>query len=90
MAKSKKTRKEFNTMAMLLGMAYDPHDHTFLESSPNDKLDYIAIYDADTMERWDYREYMQDTIFDQRLKAVKAGTLGCADGPFSILEENEP
>lgn len=83
MARSDKTIAEFEAAAMLLGLRYDPDDHTFMGE---DCGDLTAILDADTMEPLPLgsRYFMKQdeytpAIWTQRKQAVRRGEIGAAD-----------
>ncbi|QIG66867.1 hypothetical protein EVB41_037 [Rhizobium phage RHph_TM3_14A] len=75
MARSTKTRAEFEAMAMLLGLEYDARDHTFTMFGASGMMMVTEhlILCADTLKP------VSITDFSYRQTKVKEGRLGPAD-----------
>ncbi|QIG67046.1 hypothetical protein EVB31_036 [Rhizobium phage RHph_TM29] len=73
MARSTKTRAEFEAMAMLLGLEYDARDHTFTMFGASAMVTEHLILCADTLKP------VSITDFSYRQTKVKEGRLGPAD-----------
>lgn len=80
MAKSLLTIAELRAQGMLLNMFYDELDHTFFRMNDTQSI----LLDADTMEP--VENSPQGT--DQRIRAVRAGTLGAKDYGKTQVPDN--
>lgn len=70
MSKSDDTIETWEAKGLLLGMVYDPHDHTF--------GNVIGIYDADTLVSVT-DDYVEGGAWDARKAMVARGELGASD-----------
>ena len=72
---TKRTLEEHEAEALLLGLSYDPVDHTYNTISA--AVCYV-FYAEDISQSWDWRDYIDQKIYHKRMEMVKAGEIGYA------------